>query len=111
MTQFEKIITTCKRDLGRIGRLMVLLLLIGWASNWIGQILGHPELAPLFTSLYAILIITVVTHIARRMLFHRLDLQSIALEAASSGTGAGLVFVGICLVFCTIVYTTVLMMH
>lgn len=101
-SSFSSLLRTGLRDAPRILAIVVAVILTIWLSGWLPKAVGLPELAPLLTTVYVVLILIAFGHFARRALFHKLDLQGIGLRALDSPIGAGMVFIGICLVLCTI---------
>lgn len=65
--------------------------------------LDLPVLTTLLYSLSAVLVIVAMTHVIRRIIFHYLDMELLALIAQHSATGAGLTFVGVCIVLASII--------
>ena len=65
--------------------------------------LDLPVLTALLYSLSAMLVIVAMTHVIRRVLFHYVDMELLALIAQHSATGAGLTFVGVCIVLASII--------
>lgn len=70
------------------------------------QFSGIPALSPWSLFVGGSFYVFAATHVLRRMYFPHLDLQAIAKEACDgvSGIGAGLVFIGICLVLCALIF-------
>lgn len=58
-----------------------------------------PVLFTLGYSLAAMLVIVAVAHVIRRVLFPYLDLEEVENQASTSPIGAGLVFLGTCVLF------------
>lgn len=55
--------------------------------------------------------LALVSHVTRRIMFNKLDLQSIALKAAETPLGASLVFVGICAVLISLMWIPVIVVR
>jgi len=66
------------------------------------QFTGIAALAPWSLWIGGSLIVYSISHVLRRLHFPSLDLQLIAKVAMESPTGAGLVFIGICMFICTL---------
>lgn len=67
-----------------------------------------PVLMTLLYSMSAILVVVAVSHVTRTVLFPYLDLGCIASRASEGPTGAGLVFLGVCLVVAFTILSTVI---
>ena len=67
------------------------------------QFTGIVALAPWSLFVGGSLYIFSLTHVLRRLYFPQLDLQLIAKQAIESPVGAGLVFIGICLVIVALI--------
>lgn len=65
--------------------------------------LDIPVLLTLLYSLSAMLVIVAMSHVIRRVLFPYLDLEEVENRASESSTGAGLVFLGTCVLFSSLV--------
>lgn len=65
--------------------------------------LDIPVLLTLGYSLAAIFVIVGVAHIIRRVLFPYLDLEEVENQASLSSTGAGLVFLGTCILISAVI--------
>lgn len=67
-----------------------------------------PVMLTLLYSLAAMLVIVTMAHLIRRILFPYVDLSDVENMASESPTGAGLVFLGISVLFSSIVLGTAL---
>ena len=67
-----------------------------------------PAMATLLYSISAVLALVGVSHIVRRVLFHYVDLESVALRASDGTTGAGLVFLGGCIFLSAVLLSAVM---
>jgi len=67
-----------------------------------------PVMDTLLYSLTAMLVVVALAHVMRRILFHYIDLEVVFDKATESPQGAGLVFLGICLVILAFVLGTAL---
>ena len=83
------------RDLTRPVLLLGLLTLLFVLDTWAPGVSGRAELSPLLTTVALVVGGVVVTHVVRRVLFPRLDIQGIALKACQESLGAGLVFASV----------------
>lgn len=70
--------------------------------------LDVPILTALLYSLSAVLVIVAMTHVIRRVLFHYVDMELLALLSQHNPTGAGLVFLGVCVVLSTVILSSVI---
>ena len=62
-----------------------------------------PVLLTLLYSLSAILVVVAMAHVMRRVLFHYIDMEEVENRASMSSTGAGLVFLGVCILTSAVV--------
>jgi len=83
------------REFTRPTLLLALLALLFALDAVAPSATGHPELSPLLMTVALVVGGIVVVHFTRRILFHRLDLQTIALKACETSGGAGLVFLSV----------------
>lgn len=104
-------IRTLLRDTLRVAALFSLSALLFFSSDHLPGMLGERSLAPLLASLAMIVAMLAVTHVLRRLLFPRLDLQALALRAAEAPIGAGLAFVGICGVLVALFFNAGMMLR
>lgn len=88
-----------------------LAMITGWLSDWFPKYVGHPEFTPLFTTIYMLVLLIFVSHLALRILFHKLDLQALAKQAAATPAGAGMVVAALCFVLAMIILCFTLMLH
>lgn len=102
----------CVRDDGaRILAIAGVVALLFGLAIWLPALFGEPALAPLFTSVAMVGAIVAASHVMRRLLFPRLDLQTIAQRAMEEPTGAAVVFLGICLVLAVIIHANMSMLR
>jgi hypothetical protein len=89
--------------------MMLIIIAIGFAfiftSTPFAQWVGEPAFAPWGLFVGGSFFVVALSHVLRRLLFPDLKLHSIAMTATSSPTGAGLVFLGVCLVVTAFVMT------
>jgi hypothetical protein len=82
--------------------IVALMLIIGnvliAVSTPLAQWVGEPAFAPWGLFFGGSFLVGALTHIIRRLVFHPLSLQRMAMEAFKSPVGAGFVFLGICIV-------------
>lgn len=103
MQNFKAIALLILKDLV----LMLVLALMGHLiimySTGFAVLVGEPAFSAwgLFTG--GVFYITALSHALRRMYFYPLSLQSIAKRASLTAVGAGLVFLGMCLVLAAFV--------
>lgn len=67
-----------------------------------------PVLLTLGYSLAAMLVVVAMAHVIRRILFHYLDLEEVENKASETSQGAGLVFLGVCILISSVVLGTAL---
>lgn len=91
------------RDLSRVLGLLAIVAVLLLASVWMPKLTGEAVLAPLASTIAITAAVAAFSHLNRRLLFPRLDLQDIARTACGSPAGAGLVFIGICGVLAVII--------
>ncbi len=65
--------------------------------------LDLPVMLTLLYSLSAMFVVVAMAHVMRRVLFHYLDLEEVQAKASESAHGAGLVFLGICVLVAAVV--------
>ncbi|WP_031358172.1 hypothetical protein [Caballeronia sordidicola] len=86
---------------------VVIALLLGWLlvriAVPIARGLGEPEFAPWITFMGGGFWAAGLSHVLRRLFFHRIDMHAFASKALEAPTGAGLVFLGVCLVLAAFV--------
>jgi glucose-6-phosphate-specific signal transduction histidine kinase len=87
-----------RRDAPRFLAIVLIGMVLIYGGPKFALMMGEPAFAPWGLFIGGGFIIAALTHVIRRLLFQRLDLQLIALTAITSPVGAGLVFIGICMV-------------
>lgn len=92
-----------KVDLARLAGLFVIATLAVIMSAPVAQFIGEPAYAPWLLFAGLALYGVALSHVLRRVLFPYIDLKLFANDARQSGTGAGLVFVGVCIVLAAFV--------
>lgn len=93
------------RELTRVVLLVFIGLVFIVLSPYAAIETSIPALSPWGLFLGGSFIIAALSHIMRRALFPQLDLQSIAKKAMTdSAVGAGLVFLGVCLVLAAFIF-------
>lgn len=83
------------RELTRAVLLCGLIAFLFWASRWLPQESGEWDLGPTLSTAGIVLAFIVVTHLIRRVLMPRLDLQNLGIAASQSPLGAAIVFASI----------------
>lgn len=85
-------------DAVRVTVMVVVAVVLLVASTPAAQVLGEPALAPwgMFAGLAVFGV--ALSHVFRRALFPYLDLRDVAYRAMTAPAGAGLVFLGVCVV-------------
>ncbi len=92
-------LTVLRREVNRVALLIVVGLLFVVYSPDLALATNIPALSPWGLFLGGAFFVAAVSHVMRRVLFPRLDLQLIAIEAIEKrNTAAAVVFLGICLV-------------
>lgn len=86
------------RDLNRIGALLVIALVLIIASPFVARWLDEPALAGIGLSVGWVIGLAAFSHITRRILFSYVGMREFSKAAVQSPVGAGLVFLGVCLV-------------
>lgn len=97
-TQISKFWKGLIRDVPRFFAILAIGALLIYGSPMFARFADEPAFAPWGLFIGGGFIIAALTHLIRRLLFPKLDLQLIAVDAMKSPTGAGLVFLGICLI-------------
>lgn len=92
-----------KVDLARIAGLFFVATLAVMVSAPLAELIGEPAYAPWLLFAGLALYGVALSHVLRRVLFPYIDLKLFAEAARQSATGAGLVFVGVCLVLAAFV--------
>lgn len=99
------------KDCGRVSTLVAIVAILLWLESWLPKTSNEAALSPLLTSSAIVLAIAALSHLTRRVLFPRLDLQKIAEKALEHPIGAAIVFFGISLVLAVLVYANVAMLR
>lgn len=95
------------REIPRVLILLVLAVLFIWGSTPLALAIDFPAVATWGLFFGGCFIAVALSHLCRRLLFPRLDLQTIAFLAyQDNNRGAGLVFLGICIVLASFVLLT-----
>ncbi len=100
MTSFWAVLV---RDLPRVLSFFALGALMIFGSTWFAGLVNEPAFAPWGLFIGGAFLVAGLVHIIRRLVFPKLDLQLIAITALNTPTGAGLVFLGMCLVIAAFV--------
>ncbi len=101
----KKILTTMHRELSRVLALVLIGLIIIVLSPYAAEQTGIAALSVWGLFLGGCFIVAAFSHIMRRALFPRLDLQSIALDAIRKENVAGaIVFLGVCIVLAAFLF-------
>ena len=108
---FVKLLQRLSHDLWRFSALVALVAILLWLESWLPKASNEAALSPLLTSSAIVLAIAALSHLTRRVLFPKLDLQKIAVKALEHPIGAAIVFFGICLVLAVLVYANVTMLR
>ena len=97
-----------KRDAGRT---LFFVMITAFALLWLGNGLDDKSYQVVFFSTGVVLLLAWLSHVTRRVLFNRLDLQDIAIEAMKNAMGAAVVFASIVYFLTVLVQAGVGMMH
>lgn len=76
-------------------RTLFFVLVTAFALLWLGNGLNDKSYQVVFFSTGVVLLLAWLSHVTRRVLFYRLDLQEIAIEAMKNPMGAAVVFASI----------------
>jgi hypothetical protein len=87
-----------KSDIARVAGLFFAATLLVMISAPLAELIGEPAYAPWLLFAGLALYGVALSHILRRVLFPYIDLKSVADRAQCSPEGAGLVFLGVCIV-------------
>lgn len=104
----KKLLHRSKHDVTRLVLITVAAGLLLWLS---GQRLPDAALAPLFTSTALVLFICAISHLTRRVLFPKIDLQVMAQKGAEHPLGAALVFTAIVGLLGTLIVVSVMLLR
>lgn len=99
-------------DLARVALLIITAVALGVGQEYVVALTGEPTLRPVLYMMAVLFLICCVVHIIRRLLFHRMDVQSIGLNAAAGGpVAASVVFLGCCIVIATLIWAAVALLN
>lgn len=87
-----------KEDLIRVFLMVAAATIVLLVSPLLAEAVGHPELSPLGMWTGLTIFGVAISHILRRALFPYLDMKGVAARACEAPFGAGMVFLGVCLV-------------
>jgi hypothetical protein len=99
--QFKE--TAFFRDLMRLVPLILVGALLVLCAAPVAKVLNEPTFAAWMVMCGAGFFLAALSHVLRRMLFPQMDLQKYAQAARQDPVGAGLVFVGVCIVLAAFV--------
>jgi hypothetical protein len=99
------------KELPQILLFLVLAAAVVWLSDWFPKYIGHPEFAPLFTAIYMLVLLILFSHLAQRILFHKINLYSLVQTAATSPVGSGIVVAAMFFVLSIVILCFTLMLH
>jgi len=97
-TRQQRFLRKLKNDAVRVFWLSLAATVILLVSPVIAEFSSHPELAPFGMWTGLTLYGVAISHVLRRALFPYLDMKGVAGRACESPVGAGLVFLGVCVV-------------
>lgn len=98
---------TAARDTIRLGIFAAIAGLLLWLSNWLPAAIEEPDLASYLFRASLVVGAAFATHLTRRVLVPDLDMGAIGKLALASPEGAGKVFLGLCLLLCTLLIISV----
>lgn len=98
-------------DIWRVGALLLLATAFLFASTPFALAVGEPSFAPWGMFAGLMLYGVALSHALRRLMFPYVDLKAVAADARRSPTGAGLVFIGVCIVLATFLSLTGSLVH
>lgn len=97
-----------KRDAMRITLMSVLAATL---LLWLGNGLGDSSWRVVAFSAGAVLLVAGLSHITRRVLFHRIDIQDFAIKAAETPIGAAISFAAVVYFLTVLVQSGVALMR
>lgn len=100
----------CPTDVWRVMVLVGLGLMLMTIDPEVYAVLDV-GLGAVMYSVGVVLVLSGVTHVTRRVLMPDLDFQRIAIVACATPLGAGLTFLGCCLLICTLLFLGVQLMR
>ena len=109
--QLSIILTTILRELPQALTFMALIVVLAWLSDWLPKDIDQPVFAPLMTAVYMLLFLAAFSHIARRILFPKIDLLILAQNAMKSPVASAIVFFAVSIVLAVLIFSFSLMMH
>lgn len=99
------------RELPQIILFTLAVIFITWLSCWLPKDIGHPEFSPVLTVVYMVMVFAAASHLARRMLFHNLDLTYIWKQASTTSIGSAIIFATIGFITGVVCFCCTLMLH
>jgi hypothetical protein len=94
-----QLLKTLQREFNRVSLLLALGLILILISPGLAEFLMIPALSPWGLFLGGSFFVAAMSHIMRRALFPKLDLQLIAIHAVKNNNiAAALIFLGVCVV-------------
>lgn len=94
-------------DAGRTATVLVMVYALGSMDQYIPESPNFAYLTSVFTSTSIVLLISLFSHIIRRIFFPDLDLAAIAKTAIETPMSAAIVFGSVCMVLATLVAVNV----
>lgn len=98
---------TAARDTTRLSIFVSVAALFLWLSDWLPSVLGEPDLAAFLFRAALVLVAAFATHLTRRVLVPDLDMGDIGKKAMAHPIGAGLAFVGLCVLLSVLLVISV----
>lgn len=90
-------------DAGRTATVLAIVYALGNMDSYLPEGANFAYLTSVFTSTSIVLLISLFSHIIRRIFFPDLDLAAIAKTAIETPNGAAIVFGSVCIVLATLV--------
>ena len=92
-----------QRDLLRVVTLLGIASMMIFGGEWFAKLVHEPAFSPWGLFCGGAFMTAGFSHVLIRTVFHKLDKQEIAKRAMDTPLGAGLVFLGICIVLASFV--------
>jgi hypothetical protein len=100
---------TIQRDFLRISSVILLLLFLGNVDKVLIFGEKYAYLSAVLSSVSIVLIISILSHLTRRIFFPSINLKEYAIAAKQEPLAASIVFMGVCIVLSTLVIANVLL--
>lgn len=94
-------------DIGRTTTVLAIVYALGNMDTYLPEGANFAYLASVFTSTSIVLLISLFSHIIRRIFFPEIDLSIVAKKAMETELGSAIVFLSVCTVLATLVVVNV----